>query len=170
MTETLRGLPENVEAVFGESILARDAAIARLSHSPGVGPPDLAWLQKASKTSSSWGMARSPEAHPAGYYHWVLGPDVSSMAALAGYFAQLTALQEVGSMFAGLWGGTSVEVQRGFYCCYDPFTRTDGEKSLAWHWEVHTRRAACHGSVLMLGLAAKLSAYCTLSVSGRQQA
>lgn len=39
------GLVEHVETEFGESILARDAAIARARREGCVGPPDLVWLQ-----------------------------------------------------------------------------------------------------------------------------
>lgn len=100
--ETLRGVVEAVETEFGEAIVARDEAVAALVNTPGLGPPDLAWLQKARK-------AAAPGADAGGgYYHWVLGRDVSSSAALAAYFAELTSRQEAGSWSAGeqsSWGG-----------------------------------------------------------------
>jgi hypothetical protein len=88
--DTLRGIPEHIEAEFGDSIVARDEAVALLGKAPGLGPPDLCWLQKAPKARSLLG--GSAEAQ--GYYHFVLGRDVSSTAAVAAYFALLNSKVE----------------------------------------------------------------------------
>lgn len=82
--DSLQGIVESVEADFGDSIIARDASILRLSQHPALGPPDLCWLQKASK-----GILTGSASDPAGYYHHVLGRDVSNSAAVAAYFALL---------------------------------------------------------------------------------
>jgi hypothetical protein len=90
-----------------------------LATAPGLGPPDLCWLQKG---QGAW----SPGTPPGrGYYHSVLGGDVSSSAAIAGYFATLTARVEKPGLLAGLWRGAELSVQRGFYCTYDAISRTD---------------------------------------------
>jgi hypothetical protein len=88
--DTLRGIPEHIEAEFGDSIVARDEAVAVLGEAPGLGPPDLCWLQKAPKARSLLGGA----AEAQGYYHFVLGRDVSSTAAVAAYFALLNSKVE----------------------------------------------------------------------------
>ena len=91
MTEALSGVIEAIELDFGESIVSRDESLAVLLQSPGLGPPDLCWLQKAPKKSS---FLVSSATDPKGYYHHVLGKDVSSSAAICAYFAELTALTE----------------------------------------------------------------------------
>lgn len=120
MTDTLRGLPENIEGQFGESIVSRDEALIILAQSPGLGPPDLCWLQKnyRSLLTGSAGEAK-------GYYHYALGVDVSSSAAIAAYFAGITALAESVSFVQGFFSASETKVDRGFYSCYDPFTRMD---------------------------------------------
>jgi hypothetical protein len=119
--DTLRGVPEAIEADFGDSIVARDAALAALGSSVhGLGPPDLCWLQKARRAGL---LDRGSEAQ--GYYHHVLGRDVSSGAAVAAYFALLTSRVEARSGLQGLWSGGDVAIQRGFFCCYDAIARLD---------------------------------------------
>jgi hypothetical protein len=124
--DTMRGVVELVEAQFGECILARDDAVAVLSTAPGLGPPDLCFLQKGRKAAASWvGLGAAGGEAPAGYYHWVLGRDVSSSAALAAYFALITSKQEKAGVLAGLWGSPEWSVQRSLYSTYDPFARLD---------------------------------------------
>ncbi|WIA09915.1 hypothetical protein OEZ85_010129 [Tetradesmus obliquus] len=118
--DTLRGIPEHIEAEFGDSIVARDEAVALLGEAPGLGPPDLCWLQKAPKGRSLLG--GSAEAQ--GYYHFVLGRDACSTAAVAAYFALLNSKVEPAGMLQGLWSPEFV-IQRGFYCCYDALSCMD---------------------------------------------
>jgi hypothetical protein len=92
MTDALAGIQEAIEDQFGDSIVARDEALAVLVQAPGLGPPDLCWLQKAPKSSTF--LFTPSAAEPKGYYHHVLGRDVSSSAAVCAYFAELTALVE----------------------------------------------------------------------------
>jgi hypothetical protein len=119
--ESLRGLPEHTEADFGDSIVARDEAIAVLATTPGLGPPDLCHLQKCPKRSGLFGSSGESQ----GYYHFVLGRDVSSSAAVAAYFALLNAKVEHRSMLQGLWMSLEYVIERGFYCCYDAISRMD---------------------------------------------
>lgn len=144
-----------------------------LASVPGLGPPDLCWLQKSAK--GSWSTVA---AEPRGFFHFCLGQDVSSSAAIAAYFAELNALVEpvgflqvrhaagarrgrqeqperahaamqarvlgtlwvqacpavltappspppLGTIMQGLWTSAETKIERGFYCCYDPFTRLD---------------------------------------------
>lgn len=121
--DTLKGIPEHVEADFGDSIVARDEAVAVLGNNPGLGPPDLCWLQKGQKRSGLLQLGGSSEAQ--GYYHFVLGRDVSSSAAIASYFALLNSKVEPCGMLQGLWMASEFVIQRGFYCCYDPLSRMD---------------------------------------------
>lgn len=115
--ESLRGLPEHIEADFGDSIVARDEALAVLGTvAPGLGPPDLCWLQKCPKKTGFWGGSGEPQ----GYYHYTLGRDVASSAAVAAYFALLNSKVERRS-----WMSSEFTIQRGFYCSYDPISRTD---------------------------------------------
>jgi hypothetical protein len=92
MTDALAGVIEAIEDEFGDSIVSRDETLAVLVQSPGLGPPDLCWLQKAPKSSTF--LFSSTASEPKGYYHHVLGRDVSSSAAVCAYFAELTALVE----------------------------------------------------------------------------
>ena len=92
MTDAIAGVTEAIEADFGESIVSRDESLAVLLQAPGLGPPDLCWLQKGPKSST---FLVSPSAsEPKGYYHHVLGRDVSSSAAVCAYFAELNSLVE----------------------------------------------------------------------------
>lgn len=84
--ESVRGITECVELLFGESIVARDEATVILSGGKGLGPPDLCWLQKAPISALTGAAA----GEPGGYYHHALGRDVSSSAAVAAYFASIT--------------------------------------------------------------------------------
>lgn len=119
--ESLRGLPEHIEADFGDSIVARDEALAVLAAAPGLGPPDLCFLQKCAKRTGFFG----GNGESQGYYHYVLGRDVASSAAVAAYFALLNSKVEQRTMLQGLWMSTELMIERGFYCCYDAISRLD---------------------------------------------
>ncbi|KAL6750532.1 Chs5p-Arf1p-binding proteins-domain-containing protein, partial [Haematococcus lacustris] len=98
----------------------RDESLVGLATTPGLGPPDLCWLQKASK--GSWATVN---AEPRGFWHHTLGRDVSSSAAVAAYFAELNATVEPITFMQGLWYTAETKIERGFYCCYEPFNRLD---------------------------------------------
>ena len=79
-------VPECVEQQLGEVLAARNAAIANAEDVPGVGPPDLFWIQRTAKAIFS---KKKPKMQ--GYYHWVVGLAVTSTASIAAYFARLAA-------------------------------------------------------------------------------
>ncbi len=56
---------------------------------PGLGPPDLCWLQKAPKPVLFISHAHTNPDASKGYYHHVLGNQISSSAAVAAYLAEL---------------------------------------------------------------------------------
>mmetsp|Transcript_48051 Transcript_48051/g.121266 ORF Transcript_48051/g.121266 Transcript_48051/m.121266 type:complete len:869 (-) Transcript_48051:104-2710(-) len=116
MSWALRATAEAVEQTEGEALGARNKSLAVLGHAPGVGPPDLLWLRKT-----------APGAPPAGFYHWLLGQEVSSAASVAAYFAELCEAVEKPGLLAGLWGGYSqtYKVVAGEYRCYDAFSKVD---------------------------------------------
>eukprot|EP00775_Hariotina_reticulata_P003293 gene3293-3569_t len=119
--DTLKGIPEHIEKEFGDSIIARDEAVAALGfQAAGLGPPDLCWLQKCQQRSFL-GSASEKQ----GYYHFVLGRDVSSKAAVAAYFALLNSKVEPLTVLQGLWMTSEWSIQRGFYCCYDAISCMD---------------------------------------------
>ena len=118
--DTLKGIAEGVEVEFGESIIARDESLVVLSELPGLGPPDLCWLQKSIK--GTWGAS---SGEPRGYCHYTIGGDVSSSAAVSAYFAEVMTLQEPITFLQGFFYTSETQVDRGFYCCYDPFLRLD---------------------------------------------
>jgi hypothetical protein len=120
--DTIAGLPQCVEAEFSESIVARDDALAALVAAPGLGPPDLCWLQRG---RGAWSPGSESQGDSHGYYHHVLGGDVGSSGAVAGYFATLMARVERPGLLASLWQGAELTVQRGFYCTYDAISRMD---------------------------------------------
>jgi len=122
--DTIAGLPQEVEHEFSEAIVARDEAIAVLAaRHDGLGPPDLCWLQRG---RGEWVPGDESTGHDShGYYHHVLGGDVSGSGAIAGYFASLMARVERPGLLAGLWLGSELAVQRGFYCVYDAMSRMD---------------------------------------------
>jgi hypothetical protein len=124
--DTIAGLVQAVEHEFSESIVARDEAVAVLeARGDGLGPPDLCWLQRG---RGEWSPAVDEDGGGKGshgYYHHVLGGDVSSSGAIAGYFAGLLARVERPGLLAGFWLGSELAVQRGFYCVYDAMSRMD---------------------------------------------
>lgn len=83
--ESVGKTPECVEGVLGEVLAARNAAIANAGDVPGVGPPDLCWIQRTGK-----GIFNTKKPKRQGYYHWVVGLAVTSGASIAAYFARLT--------------------------------------------------------------------------------
>ena len=89
MAESIKGLVEHVEEEFGSSIVARDESLVVLASQPGLGPPDLVWLQKVSRATLT-----ASSSEPRGFYHHQLGRDVSSSASVAAYFAELTSRVE----------------------------------------------------------------------------
>lgn len=117
--DTLKRTPEHVESDFGESIISRDEALSLMAEAPGLGPPDLCWLQK-----TAVGLLGGA-GEPGGYYHWTVGRDISSSAAIAAYFASLSTQAEQASFIQGLFTTSEYKIQRGFYCAYDPFSRMD---------------------------------------------
>jgi hypothetical protein len=50
---------------------------------------------------------------------------VSSSAAVAAYFASLNFAVEAPTLVQGLFTYKEHRIDRGFYCCYDPFSRLD---------------------------------------------
>lgn len=72
--------------------MQRAACLSVFPQAPGLGPPDLCWLQKAPKPM--WGLPSRPGMDAKGFYHYALGRDVSSSAAVAAYFAELVSLVE----------------------------------------------------------------------------
>jgi ChAPs (Chs5p-Arf1p-binding proteins) len=129
--ESLRALPEAVEVEFGNTITVRDAAIESLTtgrvhgQSSVLGPPDLVWLQKQQQPSSLLG-PWSRTGQPVGFYHTVVGRDIGSAAAVAGYFGTLAARIEPCTGLT-LWPGAGGEwkLQRGIYACYGADARMD---------------------------------------------
>lgn len=119
--DTLKGIPEHVESEFGDSIVARDELLGVLNDYPGLGPPDLCWLQKTPKKA----LGAGADNDSCGYYHWYLGRDVSSSAAIAAHFAALNRQLEKPGLLQGLFWSTEYAIERGFYCCFDPFSRVD---------------------------------------------
>jgi hypothetical protein len=117
--DTLKRTPEHVESDFGESIISRDEALSLMAEAPGLGPPDLCWLQK-----TAVGLLGGA-GEPGGYYHWTVGRDISSSAAIAAFFASLSTQAEQASFIQGLFTTSEYKIQRGFYCAYDPFSRMD---------------------------------------------
>jgi hypothetical protein len=66
--DSLKGIREHVETEFAESIVSRDESMVILGSVPGLGPPDLCWLQKSAV--SAFGSTATDHK---GYYHWALG-------------------------------------------------------------------------------------------------
>ncbi|GMH38881.1 hypothetical protein BSKO_06779 [Bryopsis sp. KO-2023] len=116
--ESIRKTPENVERRFGEALGARDSALALLGKRPGLGPPDLCWVQKRVKKV----FRKNFEVR--GYYHWVLGLDVASETSASSYFASLNAAVEKPGFLQGLVP-REYNIERGIYCCHDPFNCVD---------------------------------------------
>ncbi|OJJ44296.1 hypothetical protein ASPZODRAFT_121526 [Penicilliopsis zonata CBS 506.65] len=85
---------------------AVDARTESLQHLRELGPPDLVYLVKQPKASTS---------RQAGVYHHVTGIDASSSASLAAYVNTLT--------YSPL--DKTHKVVSGIYCCYNAFSHLD---------------------------------------------
>eukprot|EP00198_Chlamydomonas_reinhardtii_P011858 XP_001701195.1 predicted protein [Chlamydomonas reinhardtii] len=140
--ESIKGHPEYVETVFGEAIVARDESLVVLAGASGLGPPDLCWLQKAPKSALTGATGEAK-----GYYHYVLGGNASSSAAVAAYFATLTAMVEPPTFLQGLFSTSETRIERGFYCCYDPLSRLDVRCELCIPGGVVCGALDCEGNV-----------------------
>ena len=162
---------ERVEGAPGEALAARARFLAAQAGAPGPGQPDLCWLERRGATGGGGGQGRGATTGGAGagaggeneeaeggsgeetelqsttVYHWALGQEVSSAAALAAYVARCAGEAETAaSAPAALLGGflaqtlpgaavrraaersvaaSSRRVARGVYCCYDLFARVD---------------------------------------------
>ncbi|GFR48730.1 hypothetical protein Agub_g10688, partial [Astrephomene gubernaculifera] len=140
--DTIKGHPEHVETVFGEAIVARDESLVVLAGACGLGPPDLCWLQKAPKSALTGATGEAK-----GYYHYCLGVDASSSAAVAAYFATLTSMVEAPTFLQGLFSTSETRIERGFYCCYDPLSRLDVRCELCIPGGVVCGALDCEGNV-----------------------
>ena len=159
---------ERVEGAPGEALAARARFVAAQAARPGPGQPDLCWLERRSAAGAppappvpadgegragvgdqtgGLGAPGEPEPSTVSAYHWALGQEVSSAAALAAYVARCTGEAEAaaaapGAVLGGLLARTlpsaaarraaersvaagSRRVSRGVYCCYDLFSRSD---------------------------------------------
>ena len=157
---------ERVEGAPGEALAARARFVAAQAERPGPGQPDLCWLERRGgalgRAAPAPGRGRAgsgdgaegpgepeepEEPSTESAYHWALGQEVSSAAALAAYVARCTGEAEAaaaapGAVLGGLLARTlpsaaarraaerSVaagprRVSRGVYCCYDLFSRSD---------------------------------------------
>ena len=87
--ESVGKASECVEHALGEVLAARSAAITNSENVPGVGPPDLCWIQRTAR-----GIFSMKKPKMQGYYHWVVGLPVTSSASIAAYFARLTSTKK----------------------------------------------------------------------------
>ena len=127
---------EEADIGLGEALAARTRALAA-GNCTSLGPPDLCYCQKKYEASSGRAVAGSivggllgsssdtgaagDSKPPQGFYHHVLGLDMSSTAAVATYVASLAAAQEpAGWLAAGSWSITSAT-----YACWDAFGREE---------------------------------------------
>lgn len=88
--ESIRKTVENVERRFGEALGSRDTALTLSGKKPGLGPPDMCWLQKRVKK------AFRKRLEVRGSYHWVLGKDMFGEHSAAEYLtAMVNGLEKV---------------------------------------------------------------------------
>jgi len=117
MSDCIRGTPENVEKRKGEALAARDKFIRSTRN--GLGPPDMCCVYKLQIRPVIPVALQSPNR--IGFFHYVLGADVSSAAAVAAYFGEIVNAQEQGWMLSSAhW-----KIVGGIYCTYDAFTHSD---------------------------------------------
>mmetsp|Transcript_20746 Transcript_20746/g.65647 ORF Transcript_20746/g.65647 Transcript_20746/m.65647 type:complete len:734 (+) Transcript_20746:301-2502(+) len=83
-----------------------------------------------------------------GYYHWVVGQDVSSAASIAAYFASLTGGVEPPGILASLVKFSEFLVEGGVYCCYDAFSRLDLRCELSVPGGVSLHAVDGHGNTV----------------------
>eukprot|EP01086_Lenisia_limosa_P011409 TRINITY_DN3725_c0_g1_i1.p1 TRINITY_DN3725_c0_g1~~TRINITY_DN3725_c0_g1_i1.p1 ORF type:complete len:748 (+),score=114.11 TRINITY_DN3725_c0_g1_i1:109-2352(+) len=117
-SEVIYGTPEVVEYHLNESHACRDSALAAFQS--GLGPPDLVHFTKVHDRPSLPKFMR-PKVQDAGYYHWVLGVDVSSPASMAAYFSELVSMHESASWY----GSGQYRIKNGIYRTYNPFRNHD---------------------------------------------
>ena len=122
-------MQDSPDAEFGAALRARTAALRRVD---GVGPADLCYLQKAYRAPLGLGGLKllggaiqlTSDQPAVGFFHHVVGLDVSSPAPAASYIAELARSHDAGGglreMAAGSW-----RVVGGVYCCWDAFGRQD---------------------------------------------
>ena len=118
------------EPILGAALEERTAG---LSDAASLGPPDLCYLFKTFEPRRNkivGGLLGAEEsaqpsvASPHGFYHHVLGLDVSSPAPVATYVAELAATEQATSQTSWLASG-SWRVSGGVYACWDTFRRQD---------------------------------------------
>ena len=114
MSSTLKNIIEIVEAEgnYENALKHRTKHIKTFS---SLGPPDLCYLTKECKGSFGKG-------NKTGFYHYVYGAHMSSIASLSLYITNLLKLQEqeVGWFSGGKW-----IITKGIYCIFDSFNRID---------------------------------------------
>ena len=115
---------EEEDSILGAALAARTAGSSSAS---SLGPPDLCYLQKSFQRKALVGGllgAATPElgdSTPVGFFHHVIGLDVSSPAPVATYVAGLAAAQQpAGWLASGTWA-----VQGAVYAAWDCFARQD---------------------------------------------
>lgn len=86
--QSIKHVSEHVETTEGEALGSRNYALRVLQSRVGLGPPDLMWLRKSALSPITGAEINGDNIHT-GFYHWILGQDVSSAATIAAYFAQL---------------------------------------------------------------------------------
>ena len=122
---------EEEDLLLGAALSARTAA---LSAAESLGPPDLCYLTKVAErrtnaliggllgsSGTSAGATKANAGGVTGFYHHVIGVDISSEAPIASYVADLAATQPS----TGWLSGTSWQVRGAVYCCYDMIERQD---------------------------------------------
>ena len=113
------GITEEREDEPGAA-LAERAALLRGSEDVGLGPVDLCALRKTG-TDGLLGKLTAGSSET-GFYHRVCGSDVSSVAAIAAYFADLVQRQRE----ASVWDeGGSMKIVGGVLCVWNPFCFVD---------------------------------------------
>jgi hypothetical protein len=96
LMQSIKRTPECVEgSLFPCAALKhRDKALRAANKLNGLGPVDLVWVRKRQRSGGSFG----DEAK--GFFHHVIGNDVSSIASAAAYFATLCAGAEKARPYA----------------------------------------------------------------------
>ena len=78
-----------------------------------------------------------------GYFHWLLGADVSSPAAICAYFQRLIVNQGQGGWLqGGKW-----HVSACTYCTYNPFSQLDVRVEMTVPGNATTSCVDCEGNV-----------------------
>eukprot|EP00698_Gefionella_okellyi_P007485 TRINITY_DN1833_c0_g1_i1.p1 TRINITY_DN1833_c0_g1~~TRINITY_DN1833_c0_g1_i1.p1 ORF type:complete len:885 (-),score=226.26 TRINITY_DN1833_c0_g1_i1:152-2806(-) len=117
MSDCIRGTPENVEISEGDALNIRDNSIKASPNS--LGPPDMCIIYKfPMKAVIPVGLQTPAKV---AFFHYVIGADVSSAAAIAAYFGELCNAQED----AWFWATTKWKIAGGTYCSYDAVSQCD---------------------------------------------